>query len=54
MAAGRKLAKAEQVAAATRETGALVVTDALFAAGAGASGEIVTTVTSGEVSVDLP
>ena len=35
---------------------AVVVTDALFSAGAGASGEIVTTVTSGQVEVvlDLP
>lgn len=57
VAAGRRWRKSEQVAADdSAKSGALVVTDALFAAGAGASGEIVTTVTSGEVSVtvDLP
>ncbi len=57
VAAGRRWRKSDQVAADDAgKPGALVVTDALFAAGAGASGEIATTVTCGEVSVtvDLP
>ncbi len=52
--AGRRWRKSDQVAADDAgKPGGLVVTDALFAAGAGASGEIVTTVTSGEVSVTV-
>jgi hypothetical protein len=54
-AVGRKWRKADEV---ERDDGgqAVVVTDALFSAGAGASGEIVTTVTAGnvEIAVDLP
>jgi hypothetical protein len=55
--AGRKWRKADEVTAGgIGKAGAVVVTDASFAAGAGASGEIVTTVTSGQVQVvvDLP
>jgi hypothetical protein len=54
-AVGRKWRKAAEI-----QTGggpdAVVVTDAVFSAGAGASGEIVTTVTAGkvEIAVDLP
>jgi hypothetical protein len=53
--AGRKWRKADELDLAGGGH-AVVVTDAIFSAGAGASGEIVTTVTSGEVVVvlDLP
>lgn len=55
-AAGRRWRKSEQIETQGENPDALVVTDALFAAGAGASGEIVTTVTCGTVTVavDLP
>ena len=55
-AAGRRWRKSTELPAAGNRPAVTVVTDALFAAGAGASGEIVTTVTSGNiaVSVDLP
>jgi hypothetical protein len=55
--AGRKWRKASEVPfGGAGQPGAAVVTDATFSAGAGASGEIVTTVTSGQVQVvvDLP
>jgi hypothetical protein len=54
-AAGRKWRKTDELDTAGGRK-AVVVTDAIFSAGAGASGEIVTTVTSGEVQVvlDLP
>ena len=54
-AAGRKWRKADELDL-TGGGHAVVVTDAIFSAGAGASGEIVTTVTSSEVEVvlDLP
>lgn len=56
-AAGRRWRKQEQVTPAQPGSAAVdVVTDAMFAAGAGASGEIVIKVTCGEVEVvvDLP
>jgi hypothetical protein len=59
-AAGRKWRKAEEVnlglGSSSSGASAVIVTDAVFTAGAGASGEIVTTVTVGsvEVTVDLP
>ena len=55
--AGRRWRKQEKIRAAQAGSAAVdVVTDATFAAGAGASGEIVTKVTCGdvEVVVDLP
>jgi hypothetical protein len=54
-AAGRKWRKSDEVKLPGGGN-AVVVTDAIFSAGAGASGEIVTTVTSGavEVALDLP
>ncbi len=54
-AAGRKWRKADELDLSGGGH-AVVVTDAVFSAGAGASGEIVTTVTSGKVEVvlDLP
>jgi len=54
-AAGRKWRKADELEL-PGEAHATVVTDAIFSAGAGASGEIVTTVTAGEVQIvlDLP
>jgi hypothetical protein len=53
--AGRKWRKADELDL-TGGGHAVVVTDAIFSAGAGASGEIVSTVTAGEVEVvlDLP
>jgi hypothetical protein len=53
--AGRKWRKADEIELGDGRN-AVVVTDAIFSAGAGASGEIVTTVTAGEVEVtlDLP
>ncbi len=54
IAAGRRWRKADEVPAAlSGGRAATVVTDAMFAAGAGASGEIVTTVTSGDVQIVL-
>lgn len=55
-AVGRKWRKADEVQLDAPGPAAVVVTDALFSAGAGASGEIVTTVTACnvEVVVDLP
>jgi hypothetical protein len=52
--AGRKWRKAEEISTGGRQV--VVVTDAIFSAGAGASGEIVTTVTAGNVEIvlDLP
>ena len=52
--AGRKWRKADEISAGGASV--VVVTDAVFSAGAGASGEIITTVTAGEVEVvlDLP
>lgn len=55
--AGRKWRKMEEVNLdVSSSLAAVIVTDAVFTAGAGASGEIVTTVTVGsvEVTVDLP
>ena len=52
-AAGRRWRLADEVRMAAGGSGAVIVTDAMFAAGAGASGEIVTTVTSGEVQIVL-
>jgi hypothetical protein len=54
-AVGRKWRKSDELDLGSGGR-AVVVTDAIFSAGAGASGEIVTTVTSGEVEVvvDLP
>jgi hypothetical protein len=52
--AGRKWRKADEIAA--KHANATIVTDAIFSAGAGASGEIITTVTAGSIQVvlDLP
>jgi hypothetical protein len=55
--AGRRWRKADEVSLVERSgQSAVIVTDAMFAAGAGASGEIMTSVTVGsvEVAVDLP
>ncbi len=54
-AVGRKWRKADEVQGAGGGN-AVVVTDAVFSAGAGANGEIITTVTAGhiEIVVDLP
>ena len=52
---GRKWRKADEIE--TDGGGqAVIITDAVFSAGAGASGEIVTTVTAGnvEIALDLP
>jgi hypothetical protein len=52
-AAGRRWRKSDEIAGTEAEPATEVTTDAMFAAGAGASGEVVTTVSRGKVKVVL-
>jgi hypothetical protein len=52
-AAGRRWRKADEIVGTDGQPSTEVTTDAMFAAGAGASGEVVTTVSQGKVKVVL-